>query len=124
MHGIAKIAEWLKIHGKVEMDGKNYSFSTKDEPWMQFAAELQRHREHDVLIISYYFEENGDLCPDPEFWFTLTPKGELKSVRYNHWLGGMSLCELRDDLEFATEFASLVYSRHMANRSEVVTTEV
>jgi hypothetical protein len=38
---ITKIIEWLKANGKCEMQGGNYSFTCKDEPYMQFSAEWQ-----------------------------------------------------------------------------------
>jgi len=113
---VSRIVEWLRNHGEKHNGGMAFTLNATDQPWMEFNAELQDWSHlndgRELLFLGYYFEQNGDVCPDPELRFEIR-KGEVKHIEYINWVSG-SLDATADS--YATEFAELVWKRHFENR--------
>ncbi len=56
---------------------KNLSVSIHNEPYMRLAIEHigTGPRGYQAISVAHYFEQNGDLCQDPELCFELVPQG-------------------------------------------------
>lgn len=114
-NSVEKIRGWLKRHGSdYNGDGSALSFSCKDEPYETFDAEWQNWGSHEKLLVGYYMESNGDLCPDPIINITIK-EGEIAQVIVETLLGALPATE-KADLEYASGLLALVYLRHMKNR--------
>lgn len=113
---IRQIINWLKQHGEASDEGTNFSFSGKDEPYMDFSFEWQQNGGGELLFVGYSNEENGDICNDPEFRFHITD-GQIEKIIHNHWMYGDRPCDSAEDQEYAFEFADLLYKRHLRTRS-------
>jgi hypothetical protein len=112
---ITKIIEWLKANGKCEMQGGNYSFTCKDEPYMQFSAEWQDWDDHEQLFVGYQMVINGDLCNDPQFLFRIKD-GSVTGVSYDNWTVGPRSLDEGEDLKYAFSFTEMTLKRHMLIR--------
>lgn len=79
MKNIAKI---ITICGGV----KGLYASIENEPFMRLVIEDigPGPRGHQAVSVAHYFEQNGDLCQDPEMAFELVPEGE--GVKYEPYL--------------------------------------
>jgi hypothetical protein len=75
MNNIAKI---ISIVG----GAKGIYASVENPPYMRLVIEDigQGPRGHQAISVAHYFEQNGDLCQDPEMTFELIPEGA--NVRY------------------------------------------
>jgi hypothetical protein len=75
MNNIAKI---ISIFG----GAKGIYASVENPPYMRLVIEDtgQGPRGHQAISVAHYFEQNGDLCQDPEMTFELIPEGA--NVRY------------------------------------------
>lgn len=115
---VERITKWLREHGESHDHGSAFTYEVKDEPWMEFSAELQdwsfSKEGREILMIGYYFQQNGDLCPDPELTITIQD-GEVEKVSYVHWTG-MKHDATND--AYVPEFADLVWKRHLQDRPE------
>ncbi len=113
---ITRIAEWLKEHGVSHNEATTFTFDVKDEPWMDFNAELQDWSHagdgHEVLFIGYYFEQGGDICHDSQLRIELR-NGEVTLISHLNWMTGAS--DVTDD-PYASEFVDLVWQRHFDMR--------
>lgn len=114
---IKNIINWLKRHGKESVEGMNFSFSGKDEPYLDFAFEWQNNGGGEVLFVGYFIEENGDICNDPQFRFHIR-NGQIEKIIHNHWMYGDHPCDSAEDQEYAFEFADLIYKRHLRTRND------
>ncbi len=56
---------------------KNLHASIPNEPYMRLVIEDigQGPRGYQAVSVAHYFEQNGDLCQDPEMAFELVPQG-------------------------------------------------
>ncbi|MEI8381657.1 MAG: hypothetical protein WCJ09_16125 [Planctomycetota bacterium] len=113
---ISQIIKWLKQHGEESDEGTNFSFSGKDEPYMDFSFEWQQNGGGELLFVGYSNEENGDICNDPEFRFHIKD-GQIEKIIHNHWMYGDRPCDSEEDRKYAFEFADLLYKRHLRTRS-------
>jgi len=115
---VTRITEWLRTHGEAHDDGAAFTFDVKEEPWMEFSAELQdwsfSTKGREILMIGYYFEQNGDVCPDPELTITIQD-GEILNVSYRHWSGRQH--DATSD-PYTAALADLVWNRHLRDRTE------
>ena len=70
MKNIAKI---MTIFGGVQ----GLYASIENEPYMRLVIENigLGPRGHQAISVAHYFEQNGDLCQDPEMAFELVPQG-------------------------------------------------
>lgn len=114
---LEQIVMWLKANGANALDGKNYSFSCEDEPYMDFSAEWQDWDDHQWLLVGYHTIVNGDVCNDPQFAFRIA-NGEVTKISCDNWFMGPRLIEQEDDVEYARHFAETVYRRHMVSRAD------
>lgn len=110
-----KIIEWLKTNGNCEMQGDNFSFMCKDDPYLQLYAEWQKWDDHELLFVGYHTVVNGDLCNDPLFQFRIED-GSVTNVIYDNWTVGSRRLDEKEDLEYALNFAELTFKRHMLRR--------
>lgn len=111
---VSRIIEWLRNHGEKHDGGMAFTLNAKDEPWMQFIAELYDWSENrESLVLGYYFEQDGDVCPDPELRFDIRDGYEITRIDYFNWACGSH--DATND-PYATEFAELVWKRHFENR--------
>ncbi len=71
MKNLGKI---ISILGGVQ----NLSASIENQPYMRLVIEDigQGPRGHQAISVAHYFEQNGDLCQDPEMAFELVPQGQ------------------------------------------------
>ena len=100
---INNIIDWLKENGDPENDGLAFAFTAKDEPFMEFNAEWSFQRPGAaILFLGYYFEQNDDLCPNPQLTIHLRD-GEIESVILTNSFGTL---EATGD-PYAVEFADL-----------------
>lgn len=79
---IEKVLEQL---GELEAFQSNQDFAIKilNEPFMPLSIE-----KHDKLVtISHYFEQNGDLIPDPDMEFLDLGRGDWIPVAIQHSTG-------------------------------------
>lgn len=113
---IRNIINWLKQHGEEADEGTNFSFSDKDEPYLDFSFEWQQNGVGELLIIGYSTDENGDICNDPEFRFHIK-NGQIEKIIHNHWMYGDRPCESAEDRKYALAFAELLYKRHLRPRN-------
>jgi len=113
---IERLIGWLKANGENELDGRTYSFSCKDEPYMEFAAEWQQWDGHDPLFVGYHTVVNGDVCNDPQFTFRIE-NGEVTNISCDNWMVGTTLLTQKDEVEYALNCVDTFYKRHMAGRS-------
>ena len=113
---VSSITEWLRKHGEAYNDGTAFTLNVKEEPWMEFNAELQdwSHAQtgKEILLIGYYFEQNGDMCPDPELKIDLQD-GKITRIGFINWIGGAH--DATND-SYATDFLDLVWRRHFEGR--------
>ena len=119
--GAARIVSWLRQHG----DGENNEpecrhITLTDEPWEQFSAEYQDSGNGiKRLFVGYYFEQNGDLVPDPNIVLDLQD-GKVVAGLIETRSINQSLHESEpDDLRYVEQFLELVWNRHLSNRQGV-----
>ena len=112
-----KIIEWLKTNGNCEMQGDNFSFMCKDDPYLQFYAEWQNRDDHELLFVGYHTVVNGDLCNDPLFQFRIED-GSVTEVSYDKWMVEPRTLDEEQDLESAFTFAEVTFKRHMLSRHD------
>lgn len=112
---IERLIGWLKANGENELDGRNYSFSCKDEPYMEFAAEWQQWDGHELLFVGYHTVINGDVCNDLQFTFRIE-SGEVTNISCDNWMVGPRLLEQEDEVQYALNCVDTFYKRHMAGR--------
>jgi hypothetical protein len=103
---IQNIVRFLESHG-------NY-FAAQDEPYEQMHAELQDWSFQEpgrmVLWVGYWFEENGDLVPDPNIIVELV--GEtVTRVQIETCLG-----RCQNDVDFAMDVLDVIWDRHFSKR--------
>ena len=116
---LAKVIVWLKSHGEDRMDGMNYRFACKDEPYMDFTAEWQEWDDNkEVLYIGYHFEQNGDICHDPQFAFMLEDD-RVTRISMMTAYGQSHHVKSPDDLDYARKFVRMAYKRHMEGRGVI-----
>jgi hypothetical protein len=88
-----------------------------DSPYMKFAAEWQdwsfAKPNYSQLFLGYWFEQNGDLCPDPNYVFEFDGK-KIVAISTQNLFGSMPVDE--DDRPFALAFVKLVWDRHFSRR--------
>lgn len=54
--------------------GQDYAKSHIGEPFMDLNMDvLDRRADHIVIALSHYFEQNGDLCADPDMEIRIYP---------------------------------------------------
>ncbi len=65
---------------------KNLYASIDNQPYMRLVIEDigRGPRGHQAVSVAHYFEQNGDLCQDPEMAFELVPNGA--GVTYEPYL--------------------------------------
>ena len=59
---IKSIAEYLRQNGLLTETIGGYN---------RFSAEIQDWGNHEQLFLGYYYEQNGDTCPDPVITFVI-----------------------------------------------------
>ena len=81
-HTIEKI---LRNAGRLDAFNRaeNFHIKVENAPYMPLSIE----RHGDTVIVTHYFEQNGDLVPDPDMEFVVTPKGEWFPVAIQHSTG-------------------------------------
>ncbi len=111
---VHRIIDWLKAHGEGTPDNK--SLDVIDEPYERFAAEWQDwHDGAGKLFVGYYFEENGDLIPDPNMVVNLT-SDKITSIMIETMVGLIPV-ESPQDIHYVEGFLGRVYDRHLAPRT-------
>ena len=120
---VEPICKWLKENGRASDGCECYFFETKDEPWMQFVAELQCWKadysgdgDFDLLWLSYSTIENGDVCFDPLFKFRIEGE-QVTRITFENSLIGFCDDNVTDD-PYVAEFVRIVWERHMKNRTQ------
>jgi hypothetical protein len=91
------IAKIIQMCGGVE----NLSVSIPNEPYMRLVIEHigVGPRGYPAISVAHYFEQNGDLCQDPELCFELVPHGA--HVSYEPYLFQQAIPALYQEV-FAT----------------------
>lgn len=74
---IAKLLEQLDLASAV-LQGESWYGTISNSPFMDLVIERQPYPTGDRLILTHYFEQNGDLVLDAEMVFLLTKDGHLK----------------------------------------------
>jgi hypothetical protein len=96
----------------------------KDEPYLRFAAEWQDWSFNmpgsATLFLGYWYEENGDLVPDPNLTVDLQGD-EVNRITFQNRFGLMTGDV---DRAYAKEFVRLIWSRHFSRRVAVADLQV
>ena len=78
------ILKVIKSVGKLaEFESGEFHVKVKPESYM--ALHIERHG--DRVMVAHYFEQNGDLVPDPDIEFWIGPDGEWYAVAMQNALG-------------------------------------
>jgi hypothetical protein len=104
------IAKIIQICGGVE----NLSVSISNEPYMRLVIEHigTGPRGYPAISVAHYFEQNGDLCQDPELCFELVPHGA--HVTYEPYLFQQAIPPLYQDV-FATGAENVRLKRQLTS---------
>jgi hypothetical protein len=92
------IEKILTAHGLLKAFSANESYSVKIEnkPYMPLSIEKHGNR----VTVTHYFEQNGDLIPDPDMEFEVL-QGEWSPVAIQHAIGSYyRAVEFRDGKRF------------------------
>ena len=111
MNNIAKI---ISIFG----GAKGIYVSIENPPYMHLVIENigQGPRGHQAISVAHYFEQNGDLCQDPEMTFELVPEGA--TVQYEPLSFQQALSPLYQEV-FATGSENLRLKHQLTTFAEM-----
>ena len=107
MKNIAKI---ITIFGGVQ----GLYASIENEPYMRLVIENigLGPRGHQAISVAHYFEQNGDLCQDPEMAFELVPQGS--NLSYEPFMFQQAIPPIYQDV-FATGAENATLKRQLAS---------
>ena len=115
---VDRIIDWLKANGSSSLEGKCFSFSCNDEPFMKFSAEWQDWDGREMLYVGYSSIVNGDVCYEPLYVFEIK-EGEFTQITCDNWMVGPRQIGEEEDVLFVMNCLNMFYARHMASRGNV-----
>ena len=84
------IEKILKAHGRLDEFNSNpedgFHVRIENEPYMPLSIE----RHDSMVTVTHYFEQNGDLIPDPDMEFEICPDGLWIPIAIQQPIGGYS----------------------------------
>lgn len=105
---ISQLVEWLRQHDHV--------LRANDEPYERFLAELQDLSRmlpgHARLSLGYWFEQDGDLVPDPHLVLELR-SGQIIGGTIRNAMGSFPI---ETDPHYVAEIIDLMWERHFLPR--------
>ena len=75
---IAEVLEPIPELHKKFLEGKEFAVKIFAEAMMPLSIEVQDWGAKKVFIVAHYFEQNGDLVPDPDMMFLLDNSDPLE----------------------------------------------